>query len=565
VIPSWEGPNLSDQATKKNGAGASSEPEESDDIYDGPAAFGRYQVIRHLASGGMGSVYLARDGVLQRDVAVKNVRAMPGKLGREFAARFLNEARCVASLKHPNIVPIFDLGLEGNVPYLVMEVVDGPALAEVIKDGTLSTCQAQIVGIQIANALEEAHKAGIVHRDVKPGNILRAGSDNWKLVDFGVAHIPDSSLTTAGDFLGTPAYSAPESLTGEGATTASDIYGLGATLFHMLSGKPPYGVGNAVQIALRASSEAVPSLGSSAANLPSDLVLIIDRCLSNDPKLRPTAKELAEELAMVRSDTLGELAQGEAQQSQTDAKRATIISEDSDTAHQGSDLSGAAAANAGKKKRLIGLLALGGLAAISVLVLRGGDADQELTSKSTLASKVTSADIAGSKTTDSKNETAESGDSLGAPPFGTAIGTENYSAGHPEPGLTGLEELNRLIARKQVGQASRVLDRLRQKNPKSAYLAFMQGSLDMERLYWKDGFEAYRDAIDLDPRYRSHQPLIRDGIKGLSSKSQSWRASSFLVKNVGSAARPTLEAALQTMKNPKLKARLRAILKKIDD
>ncbi|MBL4634420.1 MAG: serine/threonine protein kinase [Kofleriaceae bacterium] len=556
----------------KNGAVASSESEERDDACDGPAAFGRYQVIRHLASGGMGSVYLARDGVLQRDVAVKNVRAMPGKLGREFSARFLNEARCVASLKHPNIVPIFDLGLEGDVPYLVMEVVDGPALDEVIKNGTPSSSQAQVLGIQIANALEEAHKAGIVHRDVKPGNILRASSDNWKLVDFGVAHIPDSSLTTAGDFLGTPAYSAPESLKGDGATTASDIYGLGATLYHMLSGKPPYGVGNAVQIALRASSEAVPGLASITANLPSDLVLIVDRCLSHDPKLRPTAKELAEELAMVRSDLGGraqgeaEQSQAEAKQSQAEAKRPENISVDSDTAYHNSDLSESAVATGGNKKALVGLLALGGLAVVIVLALRGSDAEQKLTSKSTLAGKVAGAEATGSKTTGSQNEAAESGDSLGVPPTAARITeSKNYSAGDPEPGLGGLEELNQLIARKQIGQASRVLDKLRQKNPKSAYLAFTQGSLDMERLYWKDGFEAYRDAIDLDPRYRSHPRLIRDGIKGLSSKSQSWRASSFLIKNIGSAARPTLEAALEYMKNPKLKARLRVILKKIDD
>jgi serine/threonine protein kinase len=133
---------------------------------DTPKVFGRYQVIRHIASGGMGSVYLARDGVLQREVAVKSIRPMPGKLGQEFSARFLNEARCVASLKHPNIVPVFDLGLEGDTPYIVMEVVE---------------------------------------------------------VDFGVAHVPDSSLTTVGDFLGTPAYAAPESLHGKGFSPASDV------------------------------------------------------------------------------------------------------------------------------------------------------------------------------------------------------------------------------------------------------------------------------------------------------------------------------------------------------
>ena len=300
---------LEEQPTRKLGPGASSgrsesEAESTDLGADTPTAFGRYQVIRHLASGGMGAVFLARDGVLQREVAVKSIRPTPGKLGQESAARFLNEARCVASLKHPNIVPVFDLGMEGDVPYIVMEVVGGPALSEVTDDGPLAAREARTVGIQIANALAEAHRSGIVHRDVKPANILQAGDDNWKLVDFGVAHIPDSSLTTAGDFLGTPAYAAPESLEGSVFGPASDVYGLAATLYHAMSGAPPHGVGNAVKIALRATSQAAPSLGTVNPSVPVDLVQIVDQCLSRDPALRPSAADLAEQLASARPDTI---------------------------------------------------------------------------------------------------------------------------------------------------------------------------------------------------------------------------------------------------------------------
>lgn len=488
----------------------------------------------------MGSVFLARDGVLQREVAVKSIHPTPGKAGQDFGARFLNEARCVASLKHPNIVPIFDLGMEGDAPYIVMEVVDGPALHEAIDGGKLAPREVRTIGIQIANALAEAHRAGIVHRDVKPANILQAGDDNWKLVDFGVAHIPDSSLTTAGDFLGTPAYAAPESLDGSVFGPASDVYGLAATLYHVLADAPPHGVGNAVKIALRATTQDAPRLDTVNPDVPADLVQIIAQCLSRDPELRPAAAELAERLASTRPDTIdleGEVAPPPTPENPGPGSASSVHSD------------------VGRGLRPLALLGLFAVAAILFFVLLSGGEDGAL-SAAKESSPASGLDAVGEVIASDPEERASSSIDAAMPSLPSAIG-------QPEAGLPKLDEVHRLIKSKATERAIRRLDRLRKEHPKSAYLAFLHGSVNLERRYWQDGFAAYRKAITLDPRYREHPGVIRDGIRALSSKSQPWRGRNFLQESIGAPARTALESSLEETSNPKTRTRIRALLKSL--
>src|SRR5262249_788043 len=144
-----------------------------------------------------------------------------------------------AQFSHPSVVQVFDIDLTANPPYLVMERVAGPSLADRIKQGPLAPDEIAPLGIQIARALAAAHAAGVVHRDVKPGNVLGAGPRVWKLADFGVAHVPDSSLTMTGQFVGSPAYAAPEALVKGISAPAGDVYGLGATLYEAAAGKWP--------------------------------------------------------------------------------------------------------------------------------------------------------------------------------------------------------------------------------------------------------------------------------------------------------------------------------------
>src|SRR5262249_875261 len=160
-----------------------------------------------------------------------------GLAARMLDERFRLEARAIASLSHPNIVQVFDLDATADPPYLVMERVAGPSLRERLRGGPLPERELRALGIQIPRALAAAHATGIVHRDVKPANILAAGENAWKLADFGVAHVPDSSLTMTGQFVGSPAYAPPEALVRGQCDACGDVFGLGASLYEAAAGR----------------------------------------------------------------------------------------------------------------------------------------------------------------------------------------------------------------------------------------------------------------------------------------------------------------------------------------
>jgi serine/threonine protein kinase len=207
---------------------------------------GRYTLGREIGRGGAGTVHLAHDEVLGRTVAIKRIGLMPGadSVDLERAGR---EARLAAALNHPHVVSVFDLVEDGDVHWLVMEYVDGRTLGEMVRSsGPLETTEAAALLAQVADALSDAHDGGIVHRDVKPSNIL-VTQGVAKLSDFGIARsADDASLTQTGLVTGSPAYLAPEVASGSSATPASDVWSLGATLYHAVTGRPPYDVGDNV-------------------------------------------------------------------------------------------------------------------------------------------------------------------------------------------------------------------------------------------------------------------------------------------------------------------------------
>ena len=225
---------------------------------------GRYTLDREIGRGGMGAVWLARDEVLGRDVAIKRIGMVPGG-GSPDLERAEREGRLAARLNHPHVVAVFDLVHEGDERWLVMEYVPGVTLGELVRrDGALTPDQAAPLLRQAADALAAAHSAGIVHRDVKPSNILVSGDGQVKLSDFGIARAEaDASLTQTGLVTGSPAYLAPEVASGSSATDASDVWSLGATLFHALAGSPPYDVGGNLMGALyRIVNEDPPRLAN---------------------------------------------------------------------------------------------------------------------------------------------------------------------------------------------------------------------------------------------------------------------------------------------------------------
>ena len=267
-----------------------------------PRRFGRYRVTGSLGAGAMGEVFAAVDDVLGREVAVKTLKGHRNALAaRMIDDRFRLEARAIAALAHPGVVAVFDIDLEADPPYLVMERVAGPSLKDRLAAGPLSPNELRALGIQIARALAAAHERKIIHRDVKPANILAAGDRSWKLADFGIAHVPDSSLTMTGQFMGSPAYAPPEALVRGQSDAEGDVYGLGATLYQAASGRWP----RLDAVSSGALIPPVPPVASLAPHLPPDIAAIIDRAVAPDPGARPSAAELADALAGASSTANG--------------------------------------------------------------------------------------------------------------------------------------------------------------------------------------------------------------------------------------------------------------------
>lgn len=205
-----------------------------------PKRIGRYDVERLLGAGGMGAVYLAEDPVLKRRLAVKVVQAGAGQ--QEILLRFQREAEISARLNHPNVIIIYDVGEDPAVgPFIAMEFIDGSSLAEMIRDGAFHRVadRARVL-IPAVKAIEAAHAAGIVHRDIKPGNLMVGRDGRVKLMDFGIARSEDSNLTSTGSMLGTPVYIAPEQLKGEAPSPGTDRYAFSVMTFELFTGTKPY-------------------------------------------------------------------------------------------------------------------------------------------------------------------------------------------------------------------------------------------------------------------------------------------------------------------------------------
>jgi eukaryotic-like serine/threonine-protein kinase len=256
---------------------------------------GRYRLGRSLGHGGMATVHLARDETLGRDVAIKRLsEAFSGD--EVFRERFMREARTAAGLSHPNIVGVFDVGEEGGIPYIVMECVEGRTLTELLaENGPLDPDRTVDLILQACAGLEHAHAAGLVHRDIKPQNLLVRDDDTLKIVDFGIARPVDGTqLTLAGTILGTAAYLAPEQALGERVTAAADLYSLGAVTYELLSGRPPYVFESLDELPVKQREAPPPPIDG----VSEELQYAVRQCLAPDPANRPaSAAALAHELA----------------------------------------------------------------------------------------------------------------------------------------------------------------------------------------------------------------------------------------------------------------------------
>jgi serine/threonine protein kinase len=250
---------------------------------------GRYRLERRLGVGGMSTVQLAFDTRLERRVAVKLLAEHLADDGN-FVNRFRREALAAARLVHPNIVQVFDFGLDDSTHrnFIVMEFVDGQSCAEILREqGTLRPNEAVDVLAQSCRGLDYAHRNGVVHRDVKPGNLLRSDEGMVKLADFGIAKAAeDSDITKVGSVLGTASYLAPEQARGEPAGPASDLYALGVVAYQLLAGRLPYDAASLTDLARQQESGPPPRLDEVDPEIPPALAAAVARALHRDPDRR---------------------------------------------------------------------------------------------------------------------------------------------------------------------------------------------------------------------------------------------------------------------------------------
>jgi eukaryotic-like serine/threonine-protein kinase len=265
---------------------------------------GRYALRRLLGRGGMGVVWEAEDNVLSRRIALKEVE-IPPEVGPEsdsVSARVLREARAAARLNHPCAVTTYDVARDQDRVFIVMELIELPTLSDVVaKQGPLAPDRAAAIGAQVADVLRSAHEHGIVHRDVKPGNLMVGRGDRVKVADFGIASVKDDSrITATGLVLGSPSFMAPEQAQSSASGPAADTWGLGATLFFAVEGVPPFDKGSAIATLAAAASEEPPAAEHAGALGP-----VIARMLNKDPDARPADSDLVAALRAVAAESSG--------------------------------------------------------------------------------------------------------------------------------------------------------------------------------------------------------------------------------------------------------------------
>ena len=255
---------------------------------------GRYLLDAQIGRGGMASVWRATDELLNRHVAVKTLEITSEDVDRS-AERFVREARATAALSHPNIVTIFDTGVDGTTAFIVMELLAGPNLRDrLAHEGPLPVDDVLRIGTQVAGALAAAHATGMVHRDVKPANIVHSDPATVKVVDFGVVRMLEEttdsfSLTATHAVIGTAAYLSPEQAAGGRVDARSDLYGLGCVLFTLLTDQAPFSGESAVAVLGQHLHSTPPSLAALRPDTPPALVRLVDELLAKDPAARPAS------------------------------------------------------------------------------------------------------------------------------------------------------------------------------------------------------------------------------------------------------------------------------------
>ena len=264
-----------------------------------PEKFGRYQVLKELGRGAMGIVYLAQDTELARRVAIKMISLAGNEQERNaHEARFRQEARAAGGVSHPSIITIYDFGREGDIAFIAMELVEGRELRELIHEGSVTPSQAIEFAALVAEGLAYAHERGVIHRDIKPGNIMVLGDGRVKVMDFGIARLQEPTVKTqTGVMMGSPQYMSPEQISGNAVDARADIFSLGVVLYEMITGLKPFDAADLSQVLFWVVNMPAKPPSERRPGLPAVVDYIVARALKKKPEDRyANAAEFAADL-----------------------------------------------------------------------------------------------------------------------------------------------------------------------------------------------------------------------------------------------------------------------------
>jgi eukaryotic-like serine/threonine-protein kinase len=356
-----------------------------------PTVAGRYRTGDLLGRGGMGEVYDAVDLRLDRRVALKRLRADMAD-DPSMRRRVEVEARLAAKLIHPNVVTVFDSGLDEGHPFIVMERLGGRTLSDELSREPMEPDRVRAMALQVLEALAAAHAIGLIHRDVKPGNILEGQGETWKVADFGIATTTDSdhTITRTGEVLGSPSYLAPERLEGHAATARSDLYSLGVVLYEAVSGSRPFGEGNPWALGVRIREGRYEPLPEAAPGVDPDLAAAIERAMSRDPADRfASAQEMAQTLRGPASPTRPLDAPA------ADEAPTVVIDRDDDPTAALEPVGAPPAARTAAPKRLLTILLVAGVLIVAVAAITAVAIFDGPTTAGTPPAPTTSSDTTG--------------------------------------------------------------------------------------------------------------------------------------------------------------------------
>ncbi|HEU0033694.1 MAG TPA: serine/threonine-protein kinase [Kofleriaceae bacterium] len=530
---------------------------------------GRYRVIEPVGKGAMGSVYRAEHLKLGRIVAVKVINEQVPSTEAASRRRFEREAKAMAKLEHPHCASVLDVGMHDEQPFVVMDFVSGQSLDEVVAQGPLPIDRAVDITRQILFGLAHAHEHGIIHRDIKPGNIAlsqKSGmGDHVKILDFGLAKLnQETSNLTSGIVVGTPSYMAPEQIRGQLIDPRVDLYACGVLLFELLTGAKPFRSENndPLEVCMMHLNVPAPRLADKRPGTDFGVLeQVVARALAKDRDQRfQTAGEFAAALAAAQPAHSYPRAQTPLPQRTPETLGATIPIGDAELARAGvrapsppppddpaartTESPPPRVATRRDRRRVLAIAA--GAAVIGIVVIvaiaaSGGHRDAPAAASPASAS--------GSAPSQPAGEPAAPADA-------------DEPAPTSDDAATVLAKAEELAAAGRRDAAINALVKARKTFPKDARLPYRAGMLYLSKMWWEDGVKQLRAAVQLDPAYKTDAKMIQAALNGfLIEYGYEWRLANFLHDDVGDAVKPFLEEATRS-KNPRTRARAASELKR---